>query len=156
MWRRGNHRFFLDQALLEKFEKQGAALFFSALGASRQIKEGEKEREIESWGRKVYRFLMGLPSKKKSCSLTSKRENLFKVEMVFFQFLIVFFANHVLPGIYVIDQTKLPHVGGDLLFAFILGVINSIICPFIQMVKKTTFSKLFCVCFVLNFRKCCF
>ncbi|OHE77208.1 MAG: hypothetical protein A3F67_08340 [Verrucomicrobia bacterium RIFCSPHIGHO2_12_FULL_41_10] len=94
---------------------------------------------------------MGLPSKKKSCSLTSKRENLFKVEMVFFQFLIVFFANHVLPGIYVIDQTKLPHVGGDLLFAFILGVINSIICPFLQMVKKTTFSKLFCVCFVLNF-----
>lgn len=50
-----------------------------------------------------------------------------------------------------IDQTKLPHVGGDLLFAFIMGVINAMICPFLEMMRRVSVFKLFCICVVLNF-----
>ena len=43
------------------------------------------------------------------------------LKSLFFNFLVVFFANHVLPGIEVVKPTKLPHIGGDLTFAIALG-----------------------------------
>ena len=55
---------------------------------------------------------------------------------LFFCFLIVFFANHVLPGISVSDQTKLPHLGGDLLFAVILGFLNSLVYPVLKLIHQ--------------------
>lgn len=55
---------------------------------------------------------------------------------LFFNFLIVFFANHILPGIGVADQTKFPHFGDDLLFALALGFLNSLIYPILRLIGK--------------------
>jgi hypothetical protein len=54
------------------------------------------------------------------------------LKTVFSNFLIVFFANHILPGIEVVDQSKLPHVGGDLSFALGLGFLNTLIYPILR------------------------
>jgi hypothetical protein len=54
----------------------------------------------------------------------------------FFNFLTIFFANHLLPGIDVVMQVKLPHVGGDLLFAIVLGGLNALIYPTLKLVMK--------------------
>ncbi len=58
------------------------------------------------------------------------------LKSLFFNFLIVFFANHLLPGIDVVTQTKLPHLGGDLIFAVGLGVLNSLIYPVLKALHK--------------------
>ncbi|MDE3056307.1 MAG: hypothetical protein KGI80_06460 [Verrucomicrobiota bacterium] len=50
-----------------------------------------------------------------------------------------------------VDQTKLPHVGGDLLFAFLLGVANTIICSFLHTMRLRSFYRLFSACLCLNF-----
>jgi len=44
-------------------------------------------------------------------------------------FLAVFFVNHILPGIEIAYYSKLPDIGGDLIFAFGLGFANSLIFP---------------------------
>lgn len=44
-------------------------------------------------------------------------------------FLIVFFVNYLLPGIDVVNQTKIPHIGGDLIFALSLGLLNFLVVP---------------------------
>lgn len=66
-------------------------------------------------------------------------------------FLVVFFANHVLPGILVMDQTKLPHVGGDLIMAAGLGLINTLIFPVMKMIGHATALKIALAALVLNF-----
>lgn len=66
-------------------------------------------------------------------------------------FLIVFFANHVLPGILVMDQTKLPHVGGDLIMAAGLGLLNTLICPVLKMMGHASALKIALVAVILNF-----
>ncbi|MBN1914502.1 MAG: phage holin family protein [Parachlamydiales bacterium] len=48
---------------------------------------------------------------------------------LFFNFLTVFFVNHVIPGIDIAYYSKLPDIGGDIIFAFILGFLNSMIVP---------------------------
>lgn len=55
---------------------------------------------------------------------------------LFFNFLVVFFANHILPGIAITDQTKLPHVGSDLMISAGLGFLNSLIYPFLKFAKQ--------------------
>ena len=57
------------------------------------------------------------------------------LKTLFFNFLAVFFANHILPGIEVVDQTKLPHLGADLPFALALGLLNSLIYPVMKLLK---------------------
>ncbi len=44
-------------------------------------------------------------------------------------FLIVFFVNYLLPGIDVVNQTKIPHIQGDLIFSLSLGLLNALILP---------------------------
>lgn len=74
------------------------------------------------------------------------------LKALFFNFLIVFFADHVLPGVQVADQTKLPHIGGDLLFAFSLGLLNSLIFPVLKVMDKHRSSvRIAMVALVLNF-----
>ncbi|MBI3508449.1 MAG: phage holin family protein [Chlamydiia bacterium] len=58
------------------------------------------------------------------------------LKSLFFSFLSVFFANHILPGIAVVDPTKLPHIGGDLPFAIALGLLNALIYPFLKMLDS--------------------
>lgn len=50
-------------------------------------------------------------------------------------FLTVFFVNHVIPDIQINSVSKLPHIGGDLIFAFSLGFIISLIFPFFIIFK---------------------
>lgn len=67
-------------------------------------------------------------------------------------FLIVFFANHILPGINVVNQTKLPHIGGDLIFAVALGLLNMLIFPILKLVlKEVNWIKIAIVAVLLNF-----
>ena len=67
-------------------------------------------------------------------------------------FLVVFFANHILPGIMVVNQTKLPHIGGDLIFAAILGLLNSLIYPVLKLIQKEVGAiKIALVSLILNF-----
>lgn len=67
-------------------------------------------------------------------------------------FLIVFFANHILPGIEVTDQTKLPHIGGDLIFSFSLGLLNSAIYPGLKLLRQEVSAlKIALIVLILNF-----
>jgi uncharacterized membrane protein YvlD (DUF360 family) len=74
------------------------------------------------------------------------------LKSLFFNFLTVFFANHILPGIEVIDQTKLPHLGGDLPFAIGLGFLNSLIYPILKLVdRRLSLLRIGMIALVLNF-----
>ncbi len=57
------------------------------------------------------------------------------LKSLFFNFLTVFFANHILSGIDVSNPTKLPHVGGDMIFAFALGILNASIFPILKLTR---------------------
>ena len=52
-----------------------------------------------------------------------------------FNFLAVFFANHIIPGIKIDYYTKLPDIKGDIIFSFILGLILSLIFPVLKIFK---------------------
>lgn len=74
------------------------------------------------------------------------------LKILFFNFLIVFFANHILPGIEVTSQTKLPHIGGDLIFAAVLGALNSSIFPILKLVRQEAKAiRIAMVALILNF-----
>ncbi len=74
------------------------------------------------------------------------------VKSLFFNFLTVFFANHILPGIDVVDMTKLPHVGGDLFFSFGLGLLNSLIFPVFRLLKRdASWIRIAATALILNF-----
>jgi len=67
-------------------------------------------------------------------------------------FLVVFFADHILPGIDVTNQTKLPHIGGDLIFAAVLGLLNSLIYPILKMAnREASAPKIALSALILNF-----
>ncbi len=66
-------------------------------------------------------------------------------------FLVVFFSDHVIPGVEVTDDTKIPHIGGDLIFAFILGLLNSLIFPVLKMIHQMSVTKIAMVALLLNF-----
>jgi uncharacterized membrane protein YvlD (DUF360 family) len=66
-------------------------------------------------------------------------------------FLVIFLANHILPGIYVLDQTKLPHVGGDVMMAAVLGLLNTLIYPILKLSNHASLIKVALVALVLNF-----
>jgi uncharacterized membrane protein YvlD (DUF360 family) len=54
---------------------------------------------------------------------------------LFFNFLAIFFANHMIPGIDVLHPTKFPHIQGDLIFAFALGFLLSLIYPLMRLFR---------------------
>lgn len=67
-------------------------------------------------------------------------------------FFIVFFVNYLLPGVDVISQSKIPHLGGDLLFAAILGLLNSIVYPLLRAFdRNATMIRAAVVLFIVNF-----
>ena len=74
------------------------------------------------------------------------------LKSLFFNFLTVFFANHLLPGIEVVKQSKLPHIGGDLLFAIVLGFLNSLIFPVLKVMdQKISVGRIAITASVLSF-----
>ena len=46
-----------------------------------------------------------------------------------FNFLVVFFVNHVIPGITMAEYTKLPHIKGEFIFSFAMGLLLSLVYP---------------------------
>jgi len=60
------------------------------------------------------------------------------LKVLFFSFLVIFFANHILPGIAVTNQTKLPHLGADIPFALALGFLNAFVYPVLRGFKGST------------------
>jgi hypothetical protein len=52
-----------------------------------------------------------------------------------FNFLVIFFANYILPGIKVEHATKIPSLGVDFPFALVLGFLNTMIYPLVCMFK---------------------
>lgn len=73
------------------------------------------------------------------------------LKCLFFNFLIVFFVNHVVPGIEP-GEHKLPQVGPDLIFAFVLGLLNSLIYPVLKAIPPgVTISRIILVAIVINF-----
>jgi hypothetical protein len=75
------------------------------------------------------------------------------LKSLLFNFLIVFFANHLIPGIDVVVQKKLPHLGGDLLFALGLGLVNSLIYPALKVLnrKSSIIAQIAIISIILNF-----
>jgi uncharacterized membrane protein YvlD (DUF360 family) len=71
---------------------------------------------------------------------------------LFHQTLIVFFANYLLPGVQIIDQTKIPHLGGDLLFAISLGLLNSLVYPMLRTgAQDVHVGRIAVITLILNF-----
>ncbi|NGX49457.1 MAG: hypothetical protein K940chlam5_01055 [Candidatus Anoxychlamydiales bacterium] len=67
-------------------------------------------------------------------------------------FLTVFFVNHVIPNVEIDYYSKLPHIGGDLIFAFSVGFLNSLIYPVIVLFKiKSTHLKVGLSSFIISF-----
>ncbi len=67
-------------------------------------------------------------------------------------FLTVFFADHILPGLNVTSQTRLPHIGSDLIFAAILGLLNSLIHPVLKLIRQdVTVLRIAMIALILNF-----
>ncbi|MDE3046318.1 MAG: phage holin family protein [Verrucomicrobiota bacterium] len=74
------------------------------------------------------------------------------LKSLFFNFLTVFFANQLLPGIEVVNTSKLPHIGGDILFPLALGLLNSLIYPILRLIdQRVSFVRLGLISFILNF-----
>lgn len=71
---------------------------------------------------------------------------------LFYNFLTVFFANHILPGIEVLSMTKLPHLGADIPFAVIVGLLNSLIYPVLKLIDhRVGVIRIALVAFIMNF-----
>lgn len=77
---------------------------------------------------------------------------MYYLKSLFFNFLVVFFADHILPGLEVLDMTRLPHIGGDLIFAVVLGFLNSLIYPVLKLLKQEDSTlKIALIALILNF-----
>lgn len=74
------------------------------------------------------------------------------IKSLFFNFLVIFFANHVLPGVSVSELTKLPYIQADLFFPFALGFLNSLIYPALRLLdQRVSWFRIAALAFILNF-----
>ncbi|OGN61266.1 MAG: hypothetical protein A3F40_02940 [Chlamydiae bacterium RIFCSPHIGHO2_12_FULL_27_8] len=66
--------------------------------------------------------------------------------------LTVFFVNQVIPDVAIDYYSKLPKIGGDIIFSFGLGFIGSLIFPFIILFKiKPSHFKVGLSAFVISY-----
>ncbi|HRW58282.1 MAG TPA: phage holin family protein [Chlamydiales bacterium] len=69
-----------------------------------------------------------------------------------FNFLCVFFVNHVVPGVEIAYYTKIPNIKGEMIFAFSLGFLNSLIFPLMKLFRlKLSHFKIGMISFLLSF-----
>lgn len=54
---------------------------------------------------------------------------------LFLNFLVVFFVDRVAPGIEVDSFEKVPNIGADLLFSFVVGLLNASVFPFLAILE---------------------
>ncbi|NGX33674.1 MAG: hypothetical protein K1060chlam1_00014 [Candidatus Anoxychlamydiales bacterium] len=70
----------------------------------------------------------------------------------FLNFLIVFFAARVMPGITIEFYEKVPNIGADILFSAVVGFLNSIIVPALVLIEtKITNVKIAILGFVISY-----
>jgi riboflavin transporter FmnP len=70
----------------------------------------------------------------------------------FHNFLVVYFALHLLPGLDVMEMKRLPHLGNDLLFAVGLGAVNSLLLLITKWIDNTpSTSRLALIALGVNF-----
>ena len=71
---------------------------------------------------------------------------------LFFNFLAIFFVNHVIPDIEIAYYSKLPHIKGDLIFSFCLGFICSLVFPILKFFNlKPSHFKIGFISFLVSF-----
>lgn len=71
---------------------------------------------------------------------------------LFFNFLCVFFVNHVISGVEIAYYTKIPSIEGDIIFSFCLGFLNSLIFPCMKIfLTKISHFRIGFVSFIINF-----
>lgn len=66
-------------------------------------------------------------------------------------FLLLFFVNYLMPGFAIISQSRLPHIGVDLIFPLLLGLLNASLYPILKMMQQLSLLKLVLSVLVLNF-----
>src|SRR5688500_18847008 len=69
----------------------------------------------------------------------------------FWNFFVIFFANHILPGIDVMKETKITHIGADLIFAIALAVINALIYPVLKLSGRASVIQIAGLALIINF-----
>lgn len=73
-------------------------------------------------------------------------------KILFYNFLIIFFVNHLFPGIDIVKPTKIPHFGADLPFAVAVGLLNTLIYPICKLIHhRVSILRVALVAAVLNF-----
>jgi len=71
---------------------------------------------------------------------------------LFLNFLVVFFVNDIIPGIHIQYFESVPNIGADILFAGIVGVLNSLVFPFLRAADlNPTFIKIAVISFIISF-----
>lgn len=69
-----------------------------------------------------------------------------------FNFLAVFFVNHVVPGIEIGYYSKLPEVKGDFIFSVAVGFLLSMVFPVLRILPiKTSHFKIGLITFFISF-----
>lgn len=70
----------------------------------------------------------------------------------FFNALVIFFVNYLIPGIHIAESSKIPHIYGDILFPLVLGFLNSLILPALRVIDQPfSLMRLAVVALILNF-----
>ncbi|NGX43884.1 MAG: hypothetical protein KR126chlam5_00009 [Candidatus Anoxychlamydiales bacterium] len=70
----------------------------------------------------------------------------------FLNFLIVFFAARVMPGITIQFYENVPNIGADILFSIVVGFLNSIIVPVLVLLEvEITNLKIAIIGFVISY-----
>lgn len=71
---------------------------------------------------------------------------------LFFNILAVFFVDRMIPGMEVGTFERLPNIGADFLFSFVVGILNALIFPILSVINiHPTFSRIAVVAFFLSF-----
>lgn len=74
------------------------------------------------------------------------------VRSFFLNFLIVFFIDRVAPGVEIANFENVPNIGADILFALIIGFLNSTIFFFLALLELSiTAFKIAIMSFVVSF-----
>lgn len=69
-----------------------------------------------------------------------------------FNFLVVFFVNHVIPGVEIGYYSKLPEIKGDFIFAFSVGFLASLVFPVLKVLPiKPSHFKIGLITFFISF-----
>jgi uncharacterized membrane protein YvlD (DUF360 family) len=77
---------------------------------------------------------------------------MFYIKSLILNFLTVFFADHILPGIEIAYYSRLPKIGGDIIFAIVLGFCNSLVFPVLKIFRiGPSYVKIGLITFVISF-----